>query len=363
MIASARVVFSIAALQVGASTFAAGLIVALIAVVPALTAIHFGRLMDKIGTRPVLMASLSLSAFALLQCAFFQKTPSLLLAAPVVGGCAILTHVANTRIMGSVQDITLRTRNLGYIAAINSCAQLLAPAIAAFVLEKNGIGITLLMLSFMPGMAYVLMKKYSHSTGDHSKRNPATKKTKPWDLLKILQLKRVLLVNAVSSTSLTSFPFIAAVFGHDRNISPSQVGLLIAAAGIGTVAIRLIIPRIMKHIGKATIISASLMVTAITYLIIPFFANIYILLVLSIVLGVFVGAGMPIALADIYSESPQERVSEALGLSMSLSMIPQALIPMAIGGLTTVIGLHFTIFLFSGWIFSAALYYLKTDSN
>lgn len=362
MIASARVVFSIAALQVGASTFGAGLIVALIAAVPALTAIHFGRLMDRIGTRPVLMASLSLSAVILLQCAFFKNTPSLLVAAPVVGGCAILTHVANTRIMGAVQDTVLRTRNLGYIAAINSCAQLLAPAAAGFVLEKHGIGITLLMLSLMSGLAFFLMKTYAQSSGAHPVHSTEAQKTKPWDLLKIPRLRRVLLTNAVSATSLTSFPFIAAVFGHDRDISPSQIGLMIASAGIGTVAIRLILPRIMRRVGKIVIMCASLVVTAAIYSLIPFFEDVYVLLILSIILGIFVGAGMPIALADIYSESPQDRVSETLSLSMSLSMIPQALTPITIGGFTTLIGLHFTILLFSGWIFLAAWYYWKTGS-
>ncbi|MPM34481.1 hypothetical protein SDC9_81064 [bioreactor metagenome] len=363
MIAAARVTFSIAALQVGASTFDAGFIVALMAIVPALTAIHFGRLMDRIGTHPVLMVSLSLSALVLLLSAFFQNTPSLLLAAPVVGACAILTHVANTRIMGAVQDIVLRTRNLGYIAAINSCAQLLAPAGAALVLEKHGIGIALLMLGFMPGLALLLMTMYSHKARVFSAQNPASGKTKPWDLLKIPKLRRVLLVNAVSSTSVTSFPFIAAVLGHDQNISPSQIGLLIASAGIGTVAIRLILPKIMKHVGTKTIMCASLAVTAAIYSLIPFFENIYILLMLAGIMGLFVGAGMPIALADIYSESPEGRVSETLGLTMSFSMIPQILVPMAVGGLALFIGLHFTILIFSAWISSAALYYWKTDAG
>lgn len=357
MIASARAILSIAALQVGASTFDAGMVVALIAVVPALTAIHFGRLMDRIGVRPVLIVSLSLSASALLQCAFFKSTPSLLLAAPIVGAGAILTHVAITRIMGAVKNNAIRTRNLGYIAAINSCAQLLAPAAAGFVLEQYGLSIALLLLSLMPGSALVLMKRYTQHVASPQNTGTISKSTKPWDLLKLPKLRLVLLVNAVSATSLTSFPFIAALFGHDRNIPPSQIGLLIASAGIGTVVVRLALPKIMRHVSTKIVICASLWITAAIYSLIPFFENIYVLLLLVFVMGVFVGAGMPIALTNIYSESPPSRVSETLGLSMSLSMIPQALMPLVVGGLTLLIGLHFTILFFSIWIFSSGVYY------
>src|SRR5690606_41660563 len=64
------------------------------------------------------------------------------------------------------------------------------------------------------------------------------------------------------------------------------------------------------------------------------------LALIRFLLGLAVGAGMPVVMTMIYADAPPDRVSEALGLTMAASMLLQTLTPMLMGMLASVLGIQ-----------------------
>src|SRR4029077_3856264 len=106
-----NVLVSLDALQLRANSFMVGVLAALYAVFPLLLAVYAGRISDRIGVRyPILLGSVGMTAGLLLP-ALHSGLSTLFVCPALVGLGQIFFHVSIHNAVGSIGDVSDRTKN------------------------------------------------------------------------------------------------------------------------------------------------------------------------------------------------------------------------------------------------------------
>src|SRR5215218_5992611 len=142
-----RVVFSLYALDLGASSFAIGVLVSFYALCPLLLAIYAGKLIDRVGARrPMLLGTLGLVGGIGLPVAV-QGLPVLYFAALLLGSSFMFFFVAVQGVTGAVGRPQDRGRNYSLLSVGFSIASFMGPLIAGFSIDHLGFKNALLVLA------------------------------------------------------------------------------------------------------------------------------------------------------------------------------------------------------------------------
>lgn len=339
-LAASRSAFALVAIQLGAPAWSTGVLMALFGFVPGLVTVQLGRCMDRFGRLPVLAASMSTVIVALTLAALQLNLPALLVAAPLMGIYAVLSHVGAAGALGAVQSKVLRARNLGYLALCYSVAHFVGPLLAGVVLDMAGARWVFVAIAIFPGISLAILL-HGRARGHTQQEAGAASVQKGgfMALLRLRVLRQWLVVNAVFSAVLTIFPFVASLQADRLALSATQAGWIIAASALGSVVIRAMLPALLRRFRQDGILAGAAIATGLAYGCIPLLPDFFSFLGLSFVLGLAVGVGMPISTTLIYSAAPEGRVSETLALSMSVSMILQSLTALTLGFLISLLGM------------------------
>lgn len=356
-LAASRMVFSLVALQLAATPWQAGLLVALFGVFPSLFMVHLGRWMDRIGTFPVSVLTTSGALLVCLLAAWAPTMQSMMLAAPFIGMAAVVAHVASVRALGTDDDLAIRARNLGYLGACYAFAHFLAPLGSGIVLDSFGSNAAFLILALLPALSLsVLLVSDRHTVAPIAPREPEPDQQRSFmTLLRMPALRRWLLANGTFNLAMTMFPFVAALHAESANLSAATTGWMIGAAAIGTLVIRAGMRQLVSAIRPLILLAVALFLTGVSYAVLPFFTDIRLLIVASFFLGLSMGGGMPVVNTMIYTESPQDRIGESLGLGTSISMLFQTISPLILGllaslwGVKTMASVLGALFLLTAW--------------
>src|SRR5882757_8494676 len=120
-----RVVFSLYALDLGASSFAIGVLVSLYALCPLLLAIYAGKLIDRVGARLPMLAGTSCLLLGLLLPVMLPALATLYFTALLLGSSFMFFFVAVQGITGAVGDPEDRGRNYSLLSVGFSIASFL----------------------------------------------------------------------------------------------------------------------------------------------------------------------------------------------------------------------------------------------
>lgn len=340
-LAAGRLIFSLVALQLAATPWQAGLLLALFSIFPALFMIQIGRWMDRVGVYFILVATVAASLLLLLEAAWAPTLSSLMFAAPFIGIAAVVAHVSATRALGVDQNLALRARNLGYLGACYSVAHFVAPLAAGLMLDRFGSNAVFGLLALLPCITLAVIFVSQRSTVAPIPPQPDVATTSGiLSLLQVPALRLWVVANAIFAMSLTIFPFVASLHADKIGLSAANTGWLIGAAAVGSVVIRVFMRSLMEALSPRTFLSVALTAAGAAYAAFAFFEGVIALALISFLLGLAVGAGMPVVMTMIYAEAPPDRVSEALGLTMAASMLLQTLTPMLMGMLASVLGIQ-----------------------
>ena len=111
-----RVSLSLFALSLGASPFAVGVLLSLLALVPMTFSIAVGRAIDHIGVRrPMLIGAAALFA-GIAMIAISPRLQTLYIASGIIGSGFILFHISVTYVAGVVGEPHQRVKNFTWLA-------------------------------------------------------------------------------------------------------------------------------------------------------------------------------------------------------------------------------------------------------
>lgn len=311
----------------GASGFEVGLLLAVYSAMQMLTATWWGRLSDRIGRRPVIVAA---AAGACAGFVILGLAPSLLI---VFVGRALLGSVGVNLATAQawVADTTPpedRSRVLGQLGAIGGLGFVLGPAIGAlgiliggmrlpfFVSAGCAAGNAVLAATLLPYAAPVAVQGVARARG-------------AWRPIAVCLVVAFVLTYAFSNIEATFAMFTRAELG----LGPSGNGWLFVAMGsVAAVTQLVLVGRLARRLDEPRRVALGLVILGAGAAVLPEAPTVAILLAPLSAMAIGFAIVSPSLTAWISRRSPADRQGELLGLAQSTSAMARVAGP-GIGGL------------------------------
>lgn len=337
-----RLALTLYALHRGASQLEVGIIISLLTLAPALTSLKIGRWTDRVGFMPPALVGLALMLIGDMWASSQPRLSLLPVTSVLVGFGQMLVQVAMLHVIGHSAAPgrtaqTFSTMGLGF-----SVSGLLGPVLAGLLIDGLGYGPTFLFLCFPAALALVLLHVYArgieihthvHSTVSTDKSSHAT------SVWRHAPLRSVLIIAALISVAWDFFIFVMPLHASQHGFSASQIGTIAGSFSLGMFAIRLGLGTISRHFSEKRIIYTVLLLTAAGFMVFPFASVFREFLMLSFMLGLVIGGGMPLTMSLVHSTAPAGRTGEASGARTTIVSTSQTILPLLFGVIGSTIGI------------------------
>ncbi|HEX6002415.1 MAG TPA: MFS transporter [Burkholderiales bacterium] len=334
-----KVLVALFALELGASQFYIGLLVALYSVFPMLLALYAGRLSDRLGVRAPMIAGSTGLALGLTVPYFTPGLPALCLSAVLIGASHVFYNVSVQNLVGALSGINDRTRNFTNYGLVMAAGGFLGPLIAGFSIDHFGHAAGYLVLAsvpFIPVATLLLTPRlgrlHAHTAAEAEQSIHAK------NLLANVPLRRTLMTGAAILTGIDLFQFYMPIYGNAVGLSASTIGVVLSMFAAASFVVRLIMPALVRRWSAERVLLWSLYAGCVTYLLFPLFHSAVLLAVMSFALGLGMGCGQPLTMSLIYSRAPEGRSGEALGLRVTINNFMHIVVPLLFGTMGSVLG-------------------------
>ena len=332
-----RMATALYAIELGASPFTVGVLMALFAALPMLLSVNAGRLVDRRGPRrPILLALAAQGAGVALPWAW-PGLPALYIATTLIGTAFLYLHVAVNAIVGAVGRPEERAINFSWLALGFSTSGSLGPLLTGFAIDGIGNVRTFGLLALLPALAFGLLWLRRGPVPRHARA--ASGERKLLDLLRIPGLRHAFLVSGALAMGWDLYTFLIPLHGSRIGLSASTIGVIMASFAAATFAVRLAMPLLARRLHEWQVITAALVITGAGYLAFPFFTSITMLVTLSFVLGIGLGCAQPMIMAILYNASPEGRQGEVVGVRTFMLNASHTAIPLVSGALSAAFGM------------------------
>ena len=356
-----RIFLALFAVKLGASPLMVGMLGAMFSVVPSLLAVKIGRLHDRFGSRQLFLIATVVGGLSMLLPWWWPSISIILIAALLCGFSAVFFNVCTQNLTGLLSTPDTRTRYFSNYSLSNSMAFFLGPLIAGFSIEYLSSAHTCLVLAGFAAVPFLVLAwrrkplEPSHAasrqrgkSGEKSEGKSAGRKVGAtvgsdgdgaWALLRNPAVRTTLytgsLLNAVFGLNQIYMP----VFLDSLGIAASTIGIIVSMYATAAFVVRLVLPGIIHRWTEARVLMACFFMSAASLALMPFFPSVWVLALLSFVMGLGMGMGVPIANMQMYANSPQGRSGEALGLKMTTNNFTKIISPLVFGAVASAFGL------------------------
>ena len=342
--AGQRMAAPLQALQAGYSAWAVGVLLALFAALPVLTAMGAGRMADRHGYHRPLRVAVGCTvlgvACALLGC---WLTGGWQFGLNCVGAAAscVGTNVGLIAIQRSagqmVSSSTERLRVFSWLGMAPSLANVVGPVTAGLMIDAAGFGAAYALLMAMPLLSLLVARGVPAQVGplDAPRRAPGSSR---WDLLATPGLKRLLFVNWLLSASWDVHSFAVPVLGHSRGYSASTIGLVLGIFTAAVTAVRFAIPLLAHRLSEVAVLRTAMLLTGAVFAIYPFAATPWLMGGCALLLGLTLGAVQPMIMSTLHHLTPVHRHGEAIAFRSMAINFSSSVMPLAFGLAGTALG-------------------------
>jgi len=335
---SSRVLMSLYAIEIGASAAAIGLLIALYGLGPLLLSVHAGKVSDRYGSYwPIVLGSAGV-ALGLVIPYFVPRIEVLYLSALVMGVALVFFNIAIQHLVASFGGAEERTRNVSLQSLAIALGGVIGPLLVGVSIDYRGHVATFLYLALMVAVssaAWVVCRRVI----PHSRRAARPKEGGGVrELLAQPDLRRVILISGLVVAGIDLYTFYMPIYGHSIGLSATMIGVVLGALAAATFVVRTLLPLLVRRWGEDPVMTVSVLLAGMTFLLFPFVQNVAGLLLLSFALGLGLGIGQPLSVIMTYNRSPQGRAGEALGLRFSFVNLTHMVIPLAFGSVGSAFG-------------------------
>lgn len=336
---ASKVLATLFAIELGATQFYIGILVAVYSLFPMLLALYAGKLSDRLGVRlPMIAGSIGLSVGLTLPY-FLPSLAALYASAALIGASHVFYNVSVQNLVGMLGGPEGRTRNFSNYGLIMSTGSFFGPLIAGFSIDHFGHASSYLYIAGAPLISVMIILAARRLGSARAKKSAAEEHGgHVRELLNNKPLRRTLLTGAVVLTGTDLFQFYMPIYGHSVGLTASAIGVVLAMFAAASFVVRLVMPALVKRWGADLVLTASLSIGAISYLAFPWIADPRLLSTIAFFLGLSMGCGQPLTLMLIYDRAPRGRSGEAIGLRMTLNNFTHIVMPLFFGSLGTAFG-------------------------
>ncbi|MGE5616799.1 MAG: MFS transporter [Bacillota bacterium] len=334
-----RLTISLFALQLGASPLTVGVLMSLFAALPMLLGVHAGRLVDRIGVRGPMLAAVAGILAAVAVSAAFARLPVLFVTSTIAGTSFMLFHISVQHAVGQMGDASARLSNFGWLALGFSISNFVGPLFAGITIDAAGHRSAFLLQAAFALASFGLLHRnrarLSHSTHRAAESAPRNAR----ELLANVELRRVFIVTGLLASAWDMFVFVTPIYGTSVGLSASTIGFILASFATATIIVRLALPWLSRRMRDWSMITATLCIAFIAYLLFPMVRTVALLAGIAFLLGLGLGATQPSILSLIYAKAPQGRAGEAVGVRSVVLATSSTVLPLGVGGVGAALGM------------------------
>jgi MFS family permease len=359
VMAGVRISASLYLLSQQASPLTVGILIATFALVAMFCAVPVGRWVDRVGARkPLLAGALAILAGALL--AWWNgHALALYGAGALVGTGYMLVHVVAQHGVGQLSNAQNRTANFAWLTLGMSFAAVCSPVLGGVMIDSFGYASAFRVFA-MVALLLLLLVEFLHVDLSHlaapAHSAAAAPQGKLLDLAwRLPRLRMIYLIGILLASSWDLFMFVTPVQGSARGFSAATIGMILASFSLATFVIRFLMQYLTPHLLPWTIISITLALACIGFLLFPWQQQAWSMMLLAFFLGLGLGGSQPNMLTLLFHAAPPGRGGEALGIRISITTATQVFIPMLFGALGGSLGLWpvclaMSVLLALGWL-------------
>ncbi|MDB5753937.1 MAG: transporter [Massilia sp.] len=335
-----KMLVALYAIDLHATPFTIGLLISMYAIFPLLLAVYAGRYSDRVGMRrPIMLGSIGLCA-GLLTPTFYPALIALFISAALVGTAHIFCHVAMHNLIGALGGPEQRTANFGTFSLGSAVSGMVGPMLVGFMVDRAGYVPTYYVLAAITMVPFLFLLCWRSFMPPPSAHRTEAASGGVLELLKIPKLRNTLLTSGVILTGLDLFNFYMPIHGRSIGLSASAIGVILGMQAAAAFVVRLWMPRMSRKYGEMRVLTWSLLMAGVTFLLFPAFRDPVVLAAISFLLGLALGCGQPLSTILTYNHSPPGRSGEALGMRLTGNKFTQIMVPLVFGSLGSAFGIY-----------------------
>ncbi|OLN21761.1 hypothetical protein BTO30_12940 [Domibacillus antri] len=338
-VAGSRPLIPLYANDLGAGHAEIGLIVALFSVLPLFLSIKTGRVIDWIGIKSPLIASIGLGALSMIVLAFYGTLAGVYLSQVLAGFSQLVFVLSMQAYSGQFSKSKLREYFIAVFSIAVAAGSFAGPLAAGFLSDSFSYGTAFLTLGLVLAGMLPLSLFFSSEKDKEADEAPKKKEGNAFQLLRMSDLRKAVLVSSIGllakDTYIAFFPLLAA----DKGLSASMIGVIVALNAGAGMFIRTFLPWISQHLKRDRIITISILIAGLMYMLNPVSDHLIWLSALSLILGFCTGICQPLTIFATIIALPKERVAEGLGLRLTFNKLTQILGPLSLGSLSGAVGM------------------------
>jgi MFS family permease len=328
----------------GASPLQMTLLFAVYSLMSMLTAPLWGRLSDRIGRRPVLMASMAAAALAYLWLGFATQLWMVFVARAFAGACAGNIAAAQAYI-ADVTPPEKRARGMGMIGAAFGLGFIVGPVIGGVVagsdlktadLATPGLIAAGLSATALLGVIFLLRESLSAT----ARREPRSRIAALRDAIAQPILGRLLAVFFLVILAFSGMETTFAWWAIDQfGWGPRPIGFVFFYVGLLSAAMQggLIGP-LTRRFGEERLMLGGLVLIALGLLVLPLAREVPLLVLALTFLALGMGAMQPTLNSLISRRAAPERQGEVMGVAQAVGALSRVLGPIVAGALFSGLG-------------------------
>lgn len=337
--AGCRVTLSLFALHLQASALTVGLLISLLAAVPLVFSVGWGRSIDRVGVRTPLFIGAGSVLGALLLAVAIPRIETLFIVSVVTGSGFMLVHICVNHAIGLLGTPEQRSRNFSLLALAFSTSGFLGPMISGFAIDLIGHRMTFLLLGASVTVAIALLLTRPITLPAHPAPAHGEARKRVSDLFRMRGLRRAFIASATLSMAWDLFTFVTPIHGTSLGLSASTIGLILGAFGGAIFLVRVLLPVIAHRVREWPLVIGGMFATGAAMAVFPLIEQVPLLMAVAFALGLAIGGTQPMIMALLYNAAPPGRGGEVVGVRTFLLNLTQVGIPLLFGILGATLGM------------------------
>jgi len=333
------------ALGHGLSPGVIGVMMGLFALAPIVLALPAGRWADRHGYhRPMRLAvglTMAGSVCALAATWLAELGAPALIAA--MCAAAMLTGAgANVGLIiiqrsagrGAGSPTELR-RVFAWLGIAPALANMLGPVLTGALIDAGGFRAAYAGLLLLPLVTLAWSRRVP---AEPPRAASGAARSSSWTLLREPGLARLLLVNWLFSATWDMHALLVPILGHERGFSASAIGLVLGVFAAAVALVRFAVPLLAHRMQEGQVLTGAALWAAAVLALYPFVHAAWLMGACAGLLGMALGVGQPMIMANLHQITPHERHGEAIALRSITLNASSALMPLLFGALGTALG-------------------------
>ena len=348
-----RITTSLAAIKAGGGALWVGLLTAMFNIVPAFVAIRVGRMVDRVPLRRPMEVGCALMTVGGIVAAIEPMLGVLALCACMIGIGWMAIAASSQYAVGLYGGSADRVRAFSIMSMGFSISSFLGPLIAGLMIDHVSFRAAFGVLAVLPAISAIALSTRlvtlpvappRAETGDGGAR----------ELFAMPILRNTLITASFITVGWDLYIFMVPVLGSELGLTATQIGSVLSLFAIAVFVVRLFMTALTRRLGERGVMIAAMAISGITFLAFAFAHNYSLMLALSFVVGLGLGASQPIILSMLHDAAPAGRIGEVNGMRMTMISTSQWTMPLVFGMLSASTGMLPLFLIVGGGILSGS---------